>query len=370
MRPVVGHTDRMGISLTTAAGREVVNRAFELAISSSPLPREWMDFATDVFAYPFKTYATALATSLAAKSTDERIDPASLKIGYSDRAFNFRTFGHEVVVPASRELGFSIRATRREPLNNQPFFRYDHLEVVDRSGNPALHKRYTSQIMKLDTLTKDQAFEALAAFLRVARNEHLTAEQVEIDTTAITPLRLSQSIEIFLRSDAPERPKRLQAFGAAALDLAHPNIISRPINDPSRDWPGDVHAVADDHPYLAMEVRGKSVPPGELAALATECASRQVRTVVLFVDWHAHRPLAGSLPTLRAAHPELVIDVYESSFALLLASLAWSGSDSLAASEDLAGRFLSHLREIECATATLTEWASLVNGDIPFDSRV
>src|SRR5690554_4929746 len=90
-----------------------------------------------------KTYVAALGTLLLAKAVDSQVDTLSIKANAA-RSYSMRTLGHTVLVPAARDLGFSIRATGREPLNNQPFFRYDHMSEIDRVRDAAQFDSFLS----------------------------------------------------------------------------------------------------------------------------------------------------------------------------------------------------------------------------------
>jgi hypothetical protein len=122
----------VGIRISQLAARQRLEEAFGWASSDRSVPPFWTAFARQTFQMASKTYTPALGTVLLARATDDRIDPLSIKAEYGRNTYSLRTLGHEVLVPAARELGFSIRNTGREPLNNQPFFRYDHMSVIDR----------------------------------------------------------------------------------------------------------------------------------------------------------------------------------------------------------------------------------------------
>src|SRR5262249_27510362 len=131
-------------------------------------PQHWVSFAEQTFAMEYKTYTPALGTALLARATDARIDPLSIKAEYGENTYSQRSVGHLVLVPAARRLGFSIRNTGREPLNNQPFFRYNHMTEVDRVRDRAAYDGFVEGVSQVGLLNRGQAQLALAAFLRVA----------------------------------------------------------------------------------------------------------------------------------------------------------------------------------------------------------
>jgi hypothetical protein len=129
----------VGLTISQEAARGRLDEAFLWASSDRRVPDSWVQFARQTFQMQSKTYTPALGTVLLARATDDRVDPLSIKSEYGPDTYSLRTVGHQVLVPAARRLGFSIRNTGREPLNNQPFFRYDHMSVInrvrDRSGH-------------------------------------------------------------------------------------------------------------------------------------------------------------------------------------------------------------------------------------------
>jgi hypothetical protein len=158
----------VGITISQADARQRLEEAFEWATSERPVPDDWTQFTQLTFRMKSKTYTPALGTALLARATDARIDPLSIKAEHGPNTYSLRTLGHQILVPAARNLGFSIRNTGREPLNNQPFFRYDHMTLVDRVRDKPGHAQFVSGVAQISELSRDQALAALAAFLRVA----------------------------------------------------------------------------------------------------------------------------------------------------------------------------------------------------------
>ena len=132
----------MGIRISQAEARQRLEEAYEWALSDQPVPESWVSFAEWTFAMASKTYTPALGTVLLARATNDRADPLSIKAEYGDYTYSLRTLGHEVLVPAAQRHGFSIRNTGREPLNNQPFFRYDHMTTIERVRNKPAHDQF------------------------------------------------------------------------------------------------------------------------------------------------------------------------------------------------------------------------------------
>ena len=126
-----------------------------------------------------------LATALLARATDDRVDALSLKVESGDAAYLAWTLCHNVLVPASVTHGFSLRTTGREPLNNQPFFRYDRVDLAERVRNRASHDYLVAVLRNVNSLTSDEALAALAAFLRHRIAAALEALKVQLLTVEI-----------------------------------------------------------------------------------------------------------------------------------------------------------------------------------------
>jgi hypothetical protein len=350
----------LGITISQAAARERLYEAFEWANSGRPVPESWKEFAEQTFRMTSKTYTTALGTALLARATNDSIDPLSIKEAYGPNTYSIRTLGHEVLVPAARSLGFSIRNTGREPLNNQPFFRYDHMTTIDRVRDKNAHAQFMDGARKIGNLDHNQALGALAAFLRVAIAEALRIEMVALDESELTVRNVVAAVILFLEERA-DRPRRVQALAAAAFDVTHSDVRSRRLNDPSRDYPGDVHAFEDNRPILAVEARGKSVPPTEIDGFVAACRSAGIYRAFVIVLSPGHHPLPRE-PLCQSALDEygVLLTIIEDAEDLLLNILRWADMTLDKALESFARAVLDRLREIEAQTETLSNWVTLV----------
>ena len=73
-------------------------------------------------------------------------------------------------MPASVEFGFDLGATGREPLNNQPFFRYDRIdqmevkidqaviELIAKMQPAAVDLRFVATVMKITPFWRKRIF--------------------------------------------------------------------------------------------------------------------------------------------------------------------------------------------------------------------
>ena len=310
-----------------------------------------------------KTYTPALGAALLAKATDNGIDPLAIK-AVGARDYSLRTVRHSILVPAAQAMGFSIRTTGREPLNNQPFFRYDHMTRIGRVRNREQLDWFVNKLQAADSLTADAAQLALAAFLRVAFRQAKARASVEIEQTFLTIPEILSAVSRYLAPDVAERPKKLQALAAAAYDMTHNDVRSRKINDPSRDYPGDVQAYLDDVPFLAVEVRGKPVTATELDAFLNACAEVGITRADLLVDSLSHRPIDRSqLQSQFLLAGSIHLSLYESVTGLIKAALEWTEEPQDLATSRFFTSALARLKEVEVTDGALVEWQHLVDGD-------
>ena len=80
----------------------------------------------------------------------------------------------------------------------------------------------------------------------------------------------------FIHAD-PEGGRRGQALVAAAFDMVFDNVEAGRINDPSRNYPGDVKVHAVSEIVLSVEVRQKVVRDDGVRFFVEEsCGGRRV----------------------------------------------------------------------------------------------
>lgn len=335
--------------------------ALKIAKDGATLPIEWISHTRTVFSLEAKTWVPALGTLLLAKATDGNADTLSIKLDPANKySYSFRGLGHKVVVPAAREHKFSIRNKGNEPLNNQPFFRYDRIDKIDRVRKANDLALFVKIAESANQLSSDEARFALAAFLSVALAAYSNSQNIKVKTNGLSPVGLRVAANDLLRFDAPDRPQRLQAFAAACLDLLFADIRTRKLNDPSRDFPGDVHVFEDSAAILAMEVRGKQVSEADLSTFAHLCADAGLHRAVMFVDAPRQRQLDTEKVSRESGLEHLQLELFECAADLLLAGLLWSHQAQDVSIANFSKHLLARLREIEVSVETLEEWRRAV----------
>ncbi|WP_060915351.1 restriction endonuclease, SacI family [Microbacterium oleivorans] len=349
------------MSLDYQAAEQTLLEALAIAKSDVRLPVEWTSHARAVFDLDAKTWTPAFVTLLLAKATNDRIDTMSLKASEGNpTAYSARGLCHKIVVPAAAEYGFSIRNTGREPMNNQPFFRYDRIDQLDRVRKAADREFFVDVAQQANHLDAGGAIQALAAFLREALAVAAATKRIAVKANGLTASGAETAVKDFLRFDAPDRPQRLQAFAAACLGLLYERVQTRRINDPSRDFPGDVHGVIGGKVAVAMEVRGKAVGASDLSSFARDCESVGLGRAIMFVDAPLQSEL-GSHVAINNYHIRTTqVAAFTSAPELLAESFLWAKLSLPDAIETFTTDYLTKLREIEVTVPTLQEWARAV----------
>lgn len=354
----------MSIKIDKARARRILVEAVVLAQSDSQLPVEWTSHTRAVFELEEMTWTPAFATLLLAKSVEEDVDSLSLKANpqpLNPHAYSARGLCHGVIVPAAVEYGFSIRNTGNEPLNNSPFASAARIEDIKTRAKKIANFTYFYDVAKrANELTSAEAFLALAAFLRDALSAAAEVKNITVKSSGLTASGARVAVTDFLRFDAEGRPRRLQAFAAACLDLVFDEVKSRRLNDPSRDFPGDVHVILEESVGMAVEVRGKAVSATAAATFARQCAAAGIDRAVLFVDASNQDALNSREISVSAGIANSNIIIFEDGVSLLESALMWTSYEIASAIEIFSDRVLVRLREIEVKTQTLQEWTRAV----------
>lgn len=230
-----------------------------------------------------KTYIAALGTGLLAKATDLSVDPLALKVkGGAPGAYSARALAKDVLAAEAPRLRIDLGVTGREPLNNQPFFRYDSISRdmdVRPNSRDALDLLCSCLEEAARIRTSHEARAALRSFLYARRKvapPPLAPDAPEPQSKA----QLLDLIERFVTEDS-EGGKRAQAVAAGLLSLwADPSLIeSARVNDPDRRIPGDIGIrMAGEHAKWEriFEVRDKPVQPHDLTYLVIKAHSSSV----------------------------------------------------------------------------------------------
>lgn len=289
----------------------------------------------------------------------DTIDPLAIKADSSETAYSARTLCHEVLVPASVELGFDLRARGREPLNNQPFFRYDRVDKIERVKYPADLRVLQEALRRLEGMSKVEAQDALAAFLRQRLSSSAPGVIGDVHPVSVDLGSLVERVEAFLIQN-PEGGKRAQAITAAVFDIAYSDVRMGKVNDPSRHAPGDVHVFAAGRCVIAIEVRAKVVRQTEVLQFAAASSRAGIPQCVVVALAPGQKTIDAAAVWTRAWEEYGIVAGFVIGIRQLLGeALCWSQRSMEEAVHVFYSSALRRLFAIEAAEETTEAWISL-----------
>lgn len=361
--------DRMSVTVDIAHAKSVFLAAIQLVDSGATLPEEWTERARRVGKSPNRTFVAMLGTALLSRATDPRIDPLTLKAGAVPapgfQSYSARAVATAVLAPMALEHRINIGTRGREPLNNQPFFRYDmvHEAMVVRSNARPHLIDLVNSLEALRGLEESSLLPALAAYLAVRRvGARRPTRRIEVAATSWNLSEFVQAVSDFVVS-WPEDGKRGQALVAAALDLAFEQVTLGHVNDPGRRIPGDVYAFAatdNAETLLPAEVKQKVATKADVTGWARALSQAGIRRG-MYVLLTPGQPEVNSDEFVRLvlAEHDVVVTVYESAEAFLLAAITWSNLNPAVFMTSFAMAMQARLDEADVTPETVEAWIEL-----------
>lgn len=350
----------MGISLSSKRLAEVLERAVIAAESDVELPEIWLSRTQRIADCPSKTYIAALGTVLLAKSTNPEIDTLTIKSKAGPNAYSMRGVA-KVLVEKSRIYGYHLGRTGPEPLNNQPWFGSDRVDRIENVRADVLpyHRDMVRFLSDLNSASAEDAFQALAAFLRLrlafGEEERRAAASLVVEASEDMSA-LIEALGVFLTDD-PEGGRKGQALVAALLDLAHEEVYLAPINDPTGL---DVTVGDEGRTLLGFEVKQKPVTEMTALHLAEEARLLGVDKAILVALAPDQRPLDRQRIRNQAlAEQHVLVGVWES-LSELVASIALQAPLSAAEfAAEVPRAYLRRMQEHGVSPAGQQYWADL-----------
>lgn len=350
----------MALKIDLNLARTRLSHAVELAKAGEISP-EWIAQVEQVWDFSAKTYVSALGTTLLAKSTEPQIDPDSIKEQPGNpRSYSMRSLCHSVLVPDSYLHEFSIRTTGREPLNNQPFFRYLHLEEVERVRSRNDFAKYRGLVRQIDTLSQDETTMALASFVFVG----IEKKRIEDALAEVSPARsasqLLANLETLL-ADGVGGPWIIQSLGSVLMENIYPAVKTRKLNDPSRDFPGDVQGLDESGNTIAsLEARNKTVTESDVRSFVSKCAGNSIRrSIILQAGPQTERLNSRELFDWASSNYSISLHLIFGIDSAILQLFAWSPLNPETLIQKINSQFADRLREIEAPPKVRKNWTML-----------
>lgn len=316
-----------------------------------------------------RTHIAFLGTALIAKSVTRSADLFAIKPDHAPdnpNAFSARSLCHGVLVPLAAELDISLGVTGREPLNNQPYFRMVRLDdgtPVRASSRPPFD--YMLQLVReIDGVeSEEDARSALRAYIAVRRRYQPTYAEA-LGEVVIAPNALKAAVNALV-ADNSEGGRRAQAVAAGLFDIfAGPERVeSGRINDPSRNYPGDVciRLAADpDQWEKAVEVRDKPVRAADVQIFGAKCVAMGVREAAVLMTSEAQPRLDESALAEWAAERGLSLTLFHGWDEFIDQALFWSALPKPSAATAAVEHIRARLVTVEASPAAVELWQWLV----------
>lgn len=359
----------MSISVDQNRARQIFQDAIAYVDFGADLPEEWVTRTVALGKSPSKTFIAMLGTALLSRATNPSIDPLVLKASAEPSAgmqsYSARAVATAVLAPMAVEHSIDIGTRGREPLNNQPFFRYDrvHHGMVVKGNARTYLAELIEALERVRELTGDELLPALAAFIAVRRSAvRKPVARIAIANTAWSLREFIKAVGTFVTS-WPEDGKRGQALVAAALDLVFDRVVLGHVNDPSRHIPGDVFVFGqpeDSAQPIAVEVKQKVVLASDIKGWAdalSRVGSRRGMYALLAPGQPDLDLQSLSRHILEERNVALVL--FDSAETLLRQAMVWSKLDPSAFIGAFAMAMHQRLQEAGVTPETVEAWAQL-----------
>lgn len=341
-----------------------LDAAYLLATGARDLPEAWLARAEQLAESPSVALVAAVGAVLLAKATDPSVDVFVIqqKEG-SAGAFSLRKPA-TVLASKRHAYGYDIGSSSdRDPINHGTLVGSPRWDVaLDRIT--ASHKPFFQVVLQwladIDRLSQEDAFLALAAFIRVRRAAAPGAavEDVPAELSRAPALHdLVEVLEGFVAAD-PEDGARGMALVAAAYRAAgfEADLPSR--NDPRRI---DVPIKRDGRLVIASEV--KQLDPSEATAdtLVRDALDAGTRLALLAVLRPGTLARIDRPSVIRRAERDhgVVLRITDTTRQLLHVAISASTVEVDAFCATLPRAFAEALRDIRVRDETIETWAAI-----------
>jgi SacI restriction endonuclease len=370
---VANPREKNSVSVNKTIAAERFRAAVVLAESDTPLPNEWLERTNRIGESPSQSFVALLGVAMLARATNSEVDPLTLHASQAVptpgfKAYQPRGIGEQVLVPLSREYRVDLGRSGPQPFNNQPIYGSKRIEdMLDRvSITTRPHVEYLiGTLNRVRDLPEDELIPALAAFIRqrqkvgATRESQTRLEYAKVSTTFAEVLEKSVG---FVHENS-ERGRRGQALVAAALELVYPRIECGVINDPSRHWPGDVHAFTDDNedspPLLAVEVRQKTVSDADLDIFARRVRDKGLVKAMVTALSATQPRIPESITQILLERYGVLVVVYDTPEDFLRAAATWSGRPLELWAREFPARMSDFLNLLDASPEGQNQWVAM-----------
>jgi hypothetical protein len=356
----------MTVSLRAADMEQTLESAYLLANSDAALPARWLARAEQLANSPSVAFIAAVGSVLLAKATDTRIDALVIqKREGSAGAFSLR--GPAKVLGTRRHAyGYDIGSTsHRDPINHGTLIgstRWDVALHRIEVGHKPFFQVILQWLRDVNDLTKEEALQALAAYVRVRQAVVPGAAVSQLPTSLTAAPALADLVDVlegFVSADAEEGARGMAlaaaAFRAAGLDAALPSR-----NDPRRI---DVPIRRNGRMAIAAEVKQVDTSEGTADTLVGDAADLGVRRALLTVLRPGRLVGFDRTSVIRRAEAKhgVVLRVTDGVRQLLHEALMAGDAPADAFCASLPRAYAEALREIRVPESSIDTWVAIAS---------
>lgn len=355
--PITLHADELA---------ETLERAYLLAIGEKELPDVWLGRTQSLGESPSVALIAAVGSVLLAKATNPSIDAMVIQSQEgSAGAFNLRSAA-TALGAKKRAFGYDIGSTSdRDPINHGTLIgstRWDVALERIREDHKPFFQLIITWLAEVNRMGKDEALEALAAYVRVRRAASAGAAVQQIPSALNDAPALPDLVKVldgFVGAD-PEGGARGMALVAAGYRAAGFEAVLPSRNDPRRI---DISIKRDGVAVIGAEV--KQVDTGERTSdtLAADAAAAGLDRALLAVLSPGVLIDFDRTAAIRRAEKDhdVVLRIARGSRELLHEALSAGSAtlDELCAA--LPRLFAEALRDIRVSEQTLETWAAIAS---------
>jgi hypothetical protein len=346
--------------------REALERAVRIADRGEGISNLWVQRTEHIGDSPSQTLVAFLGNALLARATfGEAVDPRSIKARSGERGYSTRGTV-AVLVAGKRAFGYGLGVEKAEPLNNQPFLRPARVDEIGletvRPGTREYLRSLKGYLREIDSLSGEEAEEALAAFIVVRRRvaeERRRQAAAQLKEEPVSLPRLARMAAAFV-ADRPEAGRRGQALAAAALDCVMLRVELGAIHDPDAF---DVIGFRDEEdpvPSAVVQVKQKVVGEDTAIELAEAAAEEGAGSALLVAIATGQPPLDEEAIAGRVEPLGVIVLALTSVGQLLRALAVYSARSPQEIAAALPRALESRMREIGSEAQAVEQWRELV----------
>lgn len=363
---------KTGLKPSKTLARQILQEE-AIRVKTHPAPDVWKDrvraLSEACEEVGVRSHVAVLGNAILAKATNINVDPFSLKErDDSPGAYSARGIADPVLGPWAVDVGLDIGVSGPNPLNNQPFFHADRVseQLKGVKGSARKPLSILCDVLKHIAWIHDpeEARTALRAFIEVRQEYSAGAPSYEYSAAvADAPIRaLADKITEFV-GEHSEGGKRAQAVVAGLLDvLVGPErIVTRSVNDPSRDTPGDIGILKPGSMELerVFEVRDKVVAAPDVRRFVEKVAHTRIQRAGIVAVATKAAILTPSLYDF-ATERGVVLEIFQNWPSLVMHVAFWSPATPATVATAIHERVYVRLIEIKAHPGTLKRWQEIV----------